>query len=80
LSTDKQIRMLVEFLICRGLPSFRESNCLAVGAQGFIRFCGYIRLLVLTLHRRPPGVGKTMTAEALSELLHKPLFTVSLAS
>ncbi|KAH6664637.1 hypothetical protein B0J14DRAFT_493413 [Halenospora varia] len=28
----------------------------------------------------PPGVGKTMTAEALSELLHMPLFTVSAAN
>jgi AAA+ superfamily predicted ATPase len=26
----------------------------------------------------PPGVGKTLTAEAISELLHRPLYTVSL--
>jgi len=26
----------------------------------------------------PPGVGKTLTAEAISEMLHRPLYTVSL--
>lgn len=26
----------------------------------------------------PPGVGKTLTAEAIAELLHKPLYTVSM--
>jgi len=26
----------------------------------------------------PPGVGKTLTAEAVSEMLHRPLYTVSL--
>eukprot|EP00732_Lithocolla_globosa_P006588 Lithocolla_globosa_v1_NODE_7749_length_905_cov_1.942353.p1 type:complete len:156 gc:universal NODE_7749_length_905_cov_1.942353:682-215(-) len=25
----------------------------------------------------PPGVGKTLTAEAISEMLHRPLYTVS---
>ena len=28
----------------------------------------------------PPGVGKTLTAEAISEMLHKPLFSVSIGS
>lgn len=26
----------------------------------------------------PPGVGKTLTAEAIAEMLHKPLYTVSM--
>lgn len=26
----------------------------------------------------PPGVGKTLTAEAIAELLHKPLYVVSM--
>merc|ERR1712157_94575 len=28
----------------------------------------------------PPGVGKTLTAEAVAELLHKPLYSVSMGS
>jgi hypothetical protein len=27
---------------------------------------------------KPPGVGKTLTAEAIAELLHKPLYVVSM--
>ena len=32
---------------------------------------------ILLLHG-PPGVGKTLTAEAIAELLHKPLYVVSM--
>ena len=28
----------------------------------------------------PPGVGKTLTAEAVAELLHKPLYSLSLGT
>ena len=30
------------------------------------------------LRNRPPGTGKTLTAEAIAEMLHKPLYVVSM--
>ncbi|RDL41313.1 uncharacterized protein BP5553_01292 [Venustampulla echinocandica] len=49
-------------------------------AHAFDNFVKEKGLGLIILLYGPPGVGKTMTAEALAELLHMPLFTVSAAN
>lgn len=39
--------------------------------------CPHAEGTIFLLHG-PPGVGKTLTAEAIAELLHKPLYVVSM--
>ena len=52
---------------------------MSVGALGSVCNClvGKRGASVVLLHG-PPGVGKTLTAEAMAENFHKPLYPVSM--
>jgi len=61
---DSQVKKMMKALICNVKLSFKD---IIGGKSG-----GCIFLL-----HGPPGVGKTLTCEAVAELLHKPLYSVT---
>lgn len=61
---DPQIKKMMKALICNVKMSFKD---IIGGKSG-----GCIFLL-----HGPPGVGKTLTCEAVAELLHKPLYSIT---
>lgn len=61
---DPHIKKMMKALICNVKMSFKD---IIGGKSG-----GCIFLL-----HGPPGVGKTLTCEAVAELLHKPLYSIT---
>jgi SpoVK/Ycf46/Vps4 family AAA+-type ATPase len=61
---DPQIKKMMKALICNVKISFKD----IIGGKS--------SSCIFLLHGHP-GVGKTLTCEAVSELLHKPLYSIS---
>ena len=60
-------RLIEALVLCHGAGGADSADVIAGKGEGTI----------FLLHG-PPGVGKTLTAEAIAELLHKPLYVVSM--